>query len=241
MDPHWLRSFLSTVTETYLRTRKKRDLFTNVYVFRPLAAPVVCALRDTGITPNQVTLASFLTAVVAVAFLFWPGYWGLLTATVLLTASYVLDCVDGMLARLKGLESVVGHHFDFLMDELKAFLVLGGVAVRLYLQTAQGHYLLLGIAGLVSLGIGIGVTTFQRRPEVAKPAGAATSATTQPPPGGYFVRGALGVAHLLVHYPSYFLIVGIVGWAELYLFPYVAINVLYALRSIIWLAVRHGL
>ncbi len=234
------------IVDVYFKTRKARDLLTNTYVFRPLAAPIVYGLRNTTVTPNQITLASFALALVAVAVLFWPGYWGLLLATVVFTGSYILDCVDGMLARLKGLQSTTGHLFDFLMDEIKSFFLLGAVAVRLYLETTQDYFLLVGIAGLVSLATGIAVTTFQRRPELtggAQQEGAAPVAAggARPSLAGQLGRIALGVAHLVVHYPSYLLVVGVVGRAELYLFPYVAINVAYAARSIVWLAWRHGL
>jgi phosphatidylglycerophosphate synthase len=234
------------IVEVYRKTRKERDLFTNMYGFRPLAAPIVYALRNSRVTPNQITLASFVLALLAVALLFWPGYWGLLIATLVFTGSYVLDCVDGMLARLKGLQSVGGHLFDFLMDEIKSFFLLGGVAVRLYLETGQDLFLLVGVLGLVALATGIAVTTFQRRPEITG-AGQQEGAKPIDSSGERFsvlrtgVAVALGLAHLVVHYPSYLLIVGIIGRIELYFFPYVAINVAYALRSLLWLALRHGL
>ena len=234
------------IVDVYQKTRKTRDLFTNVYVFRPLAAPVVYALRNSGVSPNQVTLASFGLALAAVALLFWPGYWGLLAATIVFTGSYVLDCVDGMLARLKGMQSTQGHLFDFLMDEIKSFFLLGAVAVRLYLETAEDYFLLVGIVGLVALATGVAVTTFQRRPEITggdqqeggKPL---DEHLTSPSLARRAFGLVLGVGHLLVHDPSYLLVVGIVGRAELYLFPYVAIIVAYALRSLVWLAWRHGL
>jgi phosphatidylglycerophosphate synthase len=236
---------MQEIVEVYFRTRKTRDLFTNVYFFRPLAAPVVFALRNTKVTPNQVTLLSFVLALAAVALMFWPGYWGLLTATIVFTGSYVLDCVDGMLARLKGLQSTAGHLFDFLMDEIKSFFLLGAVAIRLYLEHSEDLYLLVGVVGLVSLATGIAVTTFQRRPEITggkqqEGAKALTESGSSPALATRLMGLGLGVAHLVVHYPSYLLLVGLVGRAELYLFPYVAINVAYAVRSLLWLAIRHG-
>ena len=237
---------MTGIVEVYFETRKTRDLFTNVYVFRPLAAPVVYALRNTSVTPNQVTLTSFVLALAAVALMFWPGYWGLLTASIVFTASYVLDCVDGMLARLKHQQSTPGHLFDFLMDEVKSFFLLGSVSIRLYLEQGQDFYLLVGIVGLVALATGIAVTTFQRRPEItggvqqegAKPM---FDSDANPSIARRLLRLGFGVAHLVVHYPSYLLIVGLAGRVELYLFPYVAMNVAYAIRSLLWLAVRHGL
>lgn len=229
--------------EVYAQTRKQRDLVTNVYLFRPLATPLVVLFAGTRVTPNQITLASFLVAVAAVALLFWPGYVGLVAAGLVFTLSYLLDCVDGMLARLKGMQSTQGHLFDFLMDEIKSFLILGGISLRLYRETGGDHFLIVGVVGLVALATGIAVTTFERRPEITGGAQQEGAARTTRPPSlvGRAVALAFGVAHLVVHYPSYFLLVAVIGRAELYLYPYVTVITLYALRSLAWLTLRHGL
>ncbi|MBL0218687.1 MAG: hypothetical protein IPQ07_33030 [Myxococcales bacterium] len=45
-------------------------------------------------------------------------------------SSFVLDCADGMLARPAQDRLVARPSADFLMDELKAMLLLGAVTVR---------------------------------------------------------------------------------------------------------------
>ena len=67
---------------------------------------------------------------------------------------------------LRGIQSPVGHLLDFLMDEIKAFVLRGAVAVRLLGEHQDVRFLMPGIAGLVCLASGIALTTFQRRPEV---------------------------------------------------------------------------
>ncbi|MBN2195353.1 MAG: CDP-alcohol phosphatidyltransferase family protein [Polyangiaceae bacterium] len=228
------------IYETYLRTRKASDLFTNTYVFRPLSAPLVLLCAATPVTPNQVTLASFVVAVGAAGLLVgWLGYLGLVVGTGLFTFAYLLDCVDGMLARYKGVASPAGHHFDFLMDEIKSFVLLGAVATRLYRESMDSTYLLLGIGGLVCLATGIAITTFERRPEVTPP----RSESSPAPPT--LVRRAVGLGvgalKYVVHYPSYLLVVGLSGRIELYFYPYVAVMALYTLRSLLWLTIRFGI
>ena len=56
----------------------------------------------------------------------------------------MLDCVDGQLARLRGTSSPIGAHLDFLMDELKAFLLVAAAGVRLWRETNQPFWLLEG-------------------------------------------------------------------------------------------------
>ncbi|WP_371876871.1 CDP-alcohol phosphatidyltransferase family protein [Phenylobacterium sp. LH3H17] len=88
------------------------DLVTK-YVW-PAPARVVtrwCAVA--GITPNQVTFASFLL-VLAAFWLFWAGHfgWGLVAAW----AMTFLDTVDGKLARVTLTSSKLGNVFDHGID-----------------------------------------------------------------------------------------------------------------------------
>lgn len=231
-----------SAAEVYRKTRKVPDLFWNAYVCRPIAALLVNAVKDTRLTPNQVTLGAVFVALGSVAILIGvPGYLGLVLAAVVFELSYVLDCADGMLARWRGVASPTGHLLDFLMDELKAFCILAGVAVRLYLEQHDPRYLLLGLFGLVALASGIALTTFIRRPEVAGPV-APTSDAPKPAPSP--LKRVVGlvesVAKLVIHYPSYFLIVALIGRIELYFLPYIAINALYAARTFASVALRFG-
>jgi phosphatidylglycerophosphate synthase len=224
--------------EVYQRTKKVPDLFWNRYVCRPVAAVLVNALKDTRVTPNQVTLASFVVGVASAGLLLaLPGHTGLVVAVLVYQASYVLDCADGMLARWRGLASPVGHLLDFLMDELKAFAILAAAAVRLQMEHPEQPFALVGIGGLVSLASGIALTSFQRHPEIAPPK------STTPPAQSLVARAVRlveGVAKFLIHYPSYILYVALTGRLELFLYPYVAVNALYAARAWLGVALRFG-
>jgi phosphatidylglycerophosphate synthase len=112
-------SFFSAVGDAYRRTRKPKDIFWNRFVARPAAAVLLVPLERAPVTPNQVTFASLLTfAAGAAVLLAVPGWPGLLLAVAIIELSYVLDCVDGQLARMRGTSTPVGAHLDFLMDEL---------------------------------------------------------------------------------------------------------------------------
>lgn len=229
-----------SAVEVYRKTRKVPDLFWNLYVCRPVAAVFVDALAGTLVTPNQVTLAALVVAVASAGvLLFVPGYLGIVLGVLVYELSYVLDCVDGMLARWRGTASSVGHLLDFLMDEIKAFGMLAAIATRIYFDRADERFLLLGLFGLVALATGIGLTTFTRRPEVARAASA--PAAEQAPAKRAGIVGAIeSVAKLLIHYPSYVWLAGLLGHLEWYLFPYVAVNALYAARMLLGVALRYG-
>src|SRR5262249_27487536 len=198
----------SEIVAIYQSSKKQRDInwFTE-WVARPPAAVVVYALRGTPITPNQVTFLSAAVAAVSCAmFALLPGHAWLIAAAAVFELSFVLDCADGQLARLRKTTSPLGHLLDFLMDELKAMLLYAAVAVRLW-RGGDDRVLLVGLAGLFCLASGIALTSFMRRPEYgARP----------PTPDGQPVeiaprRGAIGAAthaiewaaRIVVHYPQY--------------------------------------
>lgn len=168
-----------SIAEIYRRSLKPKDLRFNNWVCRPTAAVIVYLLRPTRITPNQVTFLSFFVHLAGCAsLLFWrepPGLWA---AALIGYLAFVLDCVDGQLARITGKTSTVGSYLDFLVDELKAFTLIAAVAGRLAWTAAPlpgalaelgvaptVFWLALGLTGVVIAASGISITTFMRRPE----------------------------------------------------------------------------
>lgn len=230
-----------SAVEVYRKTRKTPDIFWNAYVCRPIAAVVVDGVKGTGITPNQITLLAYVVALAAAGLLvFWLGYVGLVVAIVVYQLSYVLDCADGMLARWRGIQSTPGHLLDFLMDELKAFVLLAAVAVRLFREQQNEMFLLIGLGGLVCLASGIAMTTFERRPEIAPPAQAPAAPPVKPSLAKRVLGLPMRLAKFLIHYPSYILYAALLGRIELYFYPYVAINAVYMLRSLVVVTLKFG-
>jgi phosphatidylglycerophosphate synthase len=85
-------------------------------VYRPLAFGLVKAIARTGITPNQITMGSLVPGL-ASAWCFWQGRPHLyVVGAGLLFLANVLDCADGMLARLKGTGCLTGYILDGLAD-----------------------------------------------------------------------------------------------------------------------------
>src|ERR1700690_616249 len=96
----------AAVVDAYRRTRKPKDILWNRCVARPLAAVAIVPLARTSVTPNQITLATLLVFLAGAAVMaFLPGRAALCTAAGIIEISYVLDCADGQLARLKGTSS----------------------------------------------------------------------------------------------------------------------------------------
>lgn len=239
----------AAIADAYRKTKKPKDIFWNRFVARPAAAVLLVPLERSAITPNQVTFASMVVFAGAVAVLIWvPGHTGLLLAALVIQLSYVLDCVDGQLARLRGTSTPIGAHLDFLMDELKAFLLVAGAGVRLWRELGTPFWLLEGLGGLVAVASAISLTTFVRRPEYMGDGRRPTSAGdygdgfVEPvePRGFHPLQLVEGLGKFLIHYPSYIVYVAIFNRLDLFLHVYVAINAAHAARSLLGIVRKLG-
>jgi phosphatidylglycerophosphate synthase len=251
-----MASLAARIADSYRRTRKPRDILWNRFVARPLAAVVVTLCEPTRVTPNQITLGSLFVFFIAAGLLVMlPGRQGLIAAIAVLELSYVLDCVDGQLARMRGTSSPVGAHFDFLMDELKAFLLVSATAARLWQESGSPRILLEGLAALTAVASGISLTTFIRRPEYRAATGAtgatgagdygdgfAAAAAPAPPrsPLRKLVGGVESIGRFLIHYPSYLVFVAIANRLDVFLHVYLVVNAAYALRAMAGIALKLG-
>jgi phosphatidylglycerophosphate synthase len=237
-----------TPIDVYRAARKKNDQLWNVFVARPLAAPIVALLLPTRVTPNQLTFLNLFIFVVAMGALAWiPGHEGVILGVLGLELSYVFDCADGMLARTKKLASPVGHLLDFMTDELKAFLLVGATSIHLWRKSGDERLLLAGVLGLVVVASGLALTTFVRRPEYS---GKATTAEAHyetsgaaPPALSLGKKASLALLtflRFLNHYPSHIWIWGLLDRMKEFFAMYLVLNFLYLGQTGLGVLLRLG-
>jgi phosphatidylglycerophosphate synthase len=127
------------------------------FIVRPPASLVAKALFKTDVTPNQVTKASLLVALLA--GLVYTGGRPLFFALagVLVLVSAILDAADGMLARAKGMTSRYGAYLDLFLDRIADFLVLAGATYGFFKYSRNPIFLAFGFAtiGLYFLQLGL--------------------------------------------------------------------------------------
>ncbi|MVO86322.1 CDP-alcohol phosphatidyltransferase family protein [Streptomyces sp. p1417] len=128
-------------------TEKKRDAWWTVLLVDPVATPLVrqTALR-TRITPNQITWGAFLLGLVSSVFFAFGDWRWLVVGAVVYHCSFVLDCMDGKVARLTGRGSVFGAWLDFVFDRIRVMVC--GVALMggQYARTDDAIYIWLAVA-----------------------------------------------------------------------------------------------
>jgi phosphatidylglycerophosphate synthase len=126
------RAATAAVDEEQVRLRsavKSRDGFFTTHAISPFSRYLArwCARR--GLTPNQVTTASLLVALLAAASAATGTRPGYVAAGVLLLASFFLDCTDGQLARYALRYSTLGAWLDATFDRAKEYAYFAGLAI----------------------------------------------------------------------------------------------------------------
>ncbi|MEV4970923.1 DUF5941 domain-containing protein [Streptomyces scopuliridis] len=123
---------VAAVDEEAVRLRsavKARDGFFTTFCISPYSRYLArwCARR--GLTPNQVTTASLITALIAAACAATGTRGGYVAAGALLLFSFVLDCTDGQLARYSLQYSTMGAWLDATFDRAKEYAFYAGLAL----------------------------------------------------------------------------------------------------------------
>ncbi|GDY86842.1 hypothetical protein SAVCW2_60410 [Streptomyces avermitilis] len=142
-----LRRDLPPLPEVRRITQKKRDAWWTVLLVDPVATPLVrqVALR-TRITPNQLTWGAFLLGL-ASAVCFALGDWRWLVAgAVVYHLSFILDCMDGKVARLTGQGSVFGAWLDFVFDRIRVAVCAVALMAGQYERSGDTTYIWLAAA-----------------------------------------------------------------------------------------------
>lgn len=96
--------------------RDFHEHFTVAWFGRPLANYLTPPIYNAGWSANQVTVIRMLVAGVGLVLLLLPGPLGPMLAAVVFYLCFVLDCVDGNIARLGGSVSYLGKFLDGLAD-----------------------------------------------------------------------------------------------------------------------------
>ncbi|MCK8678060.1 DUF5941 domain-containing protein [Streptomyces lichenis] len=126
------RDAVAAVDDEAVRLRsavKARDGFFTTFCVSPYSRYLArwCARR--GLTPNQVTTASLVTALIAAGCAATGTRGGYVAAGVLLLLSFVLDCTDGQLARYSLRYSTLGAWLDATFDRAKEYAYYAGLAL----------------------------------------------------------------------------------------------------------------
>ena len=116
-------------------TKNKNDEWWSSFVTSPLAIAANFIVVDwKWLTPNRLTVLSFITAVASVVLIIIGGQVQFYVAAALIHVSHILDCMDGQMARYRGVTSRSGGFFDKITDQVQVFLWFGAIGYAAYVQ-----------------------------------------------------------------------------------------------------------
>lgn len=123
------------------------------HILRDAALPFTWVLLHTPITANQVTALSILF-IIGSALLFSIGTVGTFFAgAVLLQAWYLMDHIDGQIARYRKQESVTGIFLDYISHYFPHLLIFPFISIGLFRNSGELIYIYVGITSAAFLSL----------------------------------------------------------------------------------------
>lgn len=107
--------------------------------YRPVGFRLALMLRNTGITPNMVTVFSFFVGIGGGICFYFNDIKTNILGILLMIAANILDCVDGQLARITGIKSKIGRIIDGFAGDLWFATIYFAIAFRL-LDLGWGYW-----------------------------------------------------------------------------------------------------
>jgi phosphatidylglycerophosphate synthase len=105
--------------------------FIDLVVFRPLGFLVVKTVLPFPVTPNQVSVLAMVSGIAAGFFLTHGTHPSFMIGGILYGLSNILDCCDGMLARIKKNGTATGRIVDGVVDYITGGAVFIGLGIGL--------------------------------------------------------------------------------------------------------------
>ena len=112
---------------------KTNDGPISTYLNRRISNWITSKIVDYPITPNQISVVTFLISVIASLIIVKQGYFFLVLGALLAQLSSILDGCDGEVARLKLLSSKYGGWFDQVLDRYSDLFIITGLTFHTYL------------------------------------------------------------------------------------------------------------
>ncbi|MEU2800656.1 MULTISPECIES: CDP-alcohol phosphatidyltransferase family protein [unclassified Streptomyces] len=124
-------------------TCKKRDAWWTVVLVDPVATRMLIVMaRFKFITPNGVTWAALFLGLGSAGFFLRGDTASLFIGAALYHLSFILDCIDGKLARLKGNGTVFGGWLDYVFDRIRVLFCALALMGGQYLRSEDERFLL---------------------------------------------------------------------------------------------------
>jgi phosphatidylglycerophosphate synthase len=133
--------------------QKRKKKYQESYLFdftRMCSLPFTWLFSNTPLTPNMISLLSFVLTLFACGFIITGDTWNILMGGIICWLSWVFDCVDGEVARVKKMGNDFGAWFDGVFDRVGDVLLFAAITVALFIQTPTMLSVLVGALATAS-------------------------------------------------------------------------------------------
>ena len=128
--------------------RPREEWWSRVFA-TPIAFLILTLVADwRRITPNRLTLLSFGLTILSGVLILADTTARLVLAGIVLQIAYIIDCMDGQLARYRGVSSPIGSLLDKWSDFVKFPFVVVALALQASYHQPATTSLLLGLVTL---------------------------------------------------------------------------------------------
>lgn len=112
----------------------QKEGFFSVFIYRKISIKITKFISRFDISPNQITIFSFILVLIAAAFFAVGKYYYNIAGIILFNIHMILDLCDGEAALLKNKKTVLGAWLDSTLDRTRDLI--------LYFSLVYGSYVL---------------------------------------------------------------------------------------------------
>ena len=128
------------------QTDLKADWYGRFFVWK-ISAPITYLLVRTPISANQITVIQEIIGTIGAIMLAVPSIKIMLMGIFLIQFGFILDCVDGEVARYKGQSSVRGVFLDLIGHQIVIPFYIFFTSLGVFVRTGQLDALIVGFLG----------------------------------------------------------------------------------------------
>ena len=132
-----------------MKLKKDTDGPVSRILNRPISLGISKVLLQTGITPNQISILSFIIGLAGASMFFFGEYFYLILGGILVHIHSVVDGCDGEIARLKLRSTKYGGWLDSFLDRYVDALIILGLTYGYWTITGDSMIWIIGFVALI--------------------------------------------------------------------------------------------
>jgi phosphatidylglycerophosphate synthase len=134
----------------------------DLHFYRPIGYHIARTIRNTGITPNMITILSVFVGAGSGYLFYFDTLAYSLFGILLMVLANILDCVDGQLARLTNRKSEFGRILDGVAGDIWFILIYTGLALQLSHTYGSGWFFLPAVISGLSHLVQANITDYYK-------------------------------------------------------------------------------